>query len=247
MKATRLTLAVLAIGLPALAAQASSQTSADAVYLFAYRIKPGQEAAFDSGYRRHLDWHVQHRDSLSWLGWTVTAGTGLDMFVDGTFGITPQAFDARVDPRADAADADSNITPYADPVYRYAYRLRRELGSSDRLEKGRPAPMQVVSWFTIRPGQMSAFERAVGSLRGRAPPGLDYAVYERRAGGPQPAYLLVIQVQGWAQVEEAIDRLVGALLRLPDSVIAHADTEVWRHRPEWTLIPAADAPRSRSE
>jgi hypothetical protein len=216
--------------------EARAQTTKDAAYLFAYRIKPGLEAAFDSGYRRHLDWHAQHRDSLPWLGWTVVAGTGLDLFVDGTFGITPQAFDARVEPRADAADADSNVRPHANAIYRYAYRLRRELGSADRLEEGRAGAMQLVCWISLRPGPVDQFERTLRALRARSA-GLDYAVYERTAGGPQPAYLVVAQADRWTAIDAAYDRLIGPLLRASDGGIERADSEVWRYRPDLTLIP----------
>jgi len=155
-----------------LAPDATGQITRDAAYLFAYRIKPGREAAFDAGYRRHLDWHAQHRDSLPWLGWTVVAGTWLDLFVDGTFGITPQAFDARVEPRADVADAHSNVTPHADPIYRYAYRVRRELGSAVRLELGRAGAMQLVSSITLRPGSVDQFERPTHTRQPLHRPGL---------------------------------------------------------------------------
>jgi hypothetical protein len=224
------------ITLAGFAPEAAGQDTADAAYLFAYRIKPGREAAFDSGYRRHLDWHARHRDSLSWLGWTVMAGTGQDMFVDGTFGITPGAFDARVEPKADGADADSNVTPYADAIYRQAYRLRRELGSSARLEEGQAAAMQLVTWITVRAGTVEQFEGSVRGLR-RGAAGLDYAIYERTAGGPQPAYLLVVQAGSWTAIDTAHDRLIGPLLRARDAGIAHADSEVWRYRPDLTLIP----------
>jgi hypothetical protein len=96
--------------------------------------------------------------------------------------------------------------------------------------------MQLVSWITLRPGAADRFEGALGRLRGRSV-GLDYALYERTAGGSQPAYLLVVQADGWAAVDAAHDRLLAPLLRGAETGIAHADTEVWRYRPDLTLIP----------
>jgi hypothetical protein len=58
--------------------------------------------------------------------------------------------------------------------------------------------MLLVSWITLRPGAVDQFERSVRALRGRSA-GLDYAVYERTAGGPEPAYLLVVQADRWAR------------------------------------------------
>jgi hypothetical protein len=46
-----------------------------------------------------------------------------------------------------------------------------------------------------------------------------------------------VQADRWARVDAAHDRLMGALLRASDAGIAQADTEVWRYRPDLTLIP----------
>jgi hypothetical protein len=84
---------------------AQTRRNDHAAFLFAYRAKPGMDAAFAEGYRRHLDWHAARGDSLAWLAWTVVDGPQLGTFVDGAFGIAFKAFDDRVDPRGDAADA----------------------------------------------------------------------------------------------------------------------------------------------
>src|SRR5690606_12816878 len=116
-----------------------------AAFLFSYRIIPGMERDFFDGYRRHLEWHRSRADSLSWLGWTVVDGPGLGRFVDGAFGIPHRAFDERVDPAGDGADAARNVTAYATPVGRELHRLRPELGSATRLERGEPGAMQKVT------------------------------------------------------------------------------------------------------
>lgn len=66
------------------AGRTSDQPRGDAAFLFAYYPKQGRQEQFDAGYRRHLDWHREHRDPLPWYGWYVATGERAGMFVDGS-------------------------------------------------------------------------------------------------------------------------------------------------------------------
>lgn len=220
------------------APETSARSGGDAAFLFAYRAKPDMEAAFAQGYRRHLDWHAQQRDSLSWLAWTVIDGPNLGTFVDGAFGIRFKAFDDRVEPRGDAEDASRNVTTFANPISRDVYRVRRDFGSAARLEAGQAAPMQKVVRVTVRPGSERAFEESLRAVatrrRGR---GLDYAVYERVSGGDSPSYMIIVQLSAWAALEDARadpsrDVMAGAA-----TSIVRAESEIWMYRPELTYLP----------
>lgn len=229
------TLLLLVAGL-AIPRPAAPQGHGDAAFLFGYRAKPGMEADFAEGYRRHLAWHAERQDSLAWLGWSVISGAGLGMFVDGVFGARFQAIDDRVDPQGDARDAALNVTAYADAVYRYVFRLRRDLSSAARLEAARPAAMQKVVHVRLPPEGVHAFERGLERL-GDDAQFLDYAVYELVAGGAQPAFLLVIQLDAFAQLEDATRDPSRAALRLPGVAVVHAESEIWLYRPDLTYVP----------
>lgn len=214
----------------------TAQGHGDGLFLFGYMPKPGMEAEFADGYRRHLEWHAERRDSLAWLGWTVVAGPGLGMFVDGVFGTRFRAFDERVDPQADARDAAANVTAFANPIYRHAYRLRHDLSSSARLEAGAPARMQHVVWLTVRPEGVAAFERGLEQLDG-VPGLLDYSTYELVAGGERPAFLIIVQVDAWADLEDPAADPSRVLLRAHGPAVARATSEIWLYRPDLTYIP----------
>ncbi|HEX6048282.1 MAG TPA: hypothetical protein VFZ21_03410 [Gemmatimonadaceae bacterium] len=218
--------------------EAQSPGRGDAAFLFAYRAKPGMDAAFAQGYRRHLDWHAQRGDSLSWLAWTVIDGPNLGTFVDGAFGIGFKAFDDRVDPRGDAEDGARNVTAYANPTSREVYRLRRDLGTAARLEAGRPAAMQKVVHLTIRPEAVHSAETAMRTIasrrRGR---GLDYAVYARVSGGTSPAFMLIAQLAAWADLEDPNADPTRAVIAALGSTVAHAESEIWSYRRELTYFP----------
>jgi hypothetical protein len=216
-----------------------AQPNGDAAFLFAYRARPDMDAAFAQGYRRHLDWHAQRNDSLPWLAWTVIDGPGLGAFVDGTFGITFKAFDDRVDQRGDATDAARNVNAYATGVYRQVHRLRRDLGSSSRLEDRRPAAMQKVVRVIVRPGSERLFEDAVKSVstgdNGRRR--LDVSIYEQVSGGEAPAYVIIVQLAAWAELEDAEADASRAILRAAGSAVERAESEVWLYRPDLTYLP----------
>lgn len=225
---------LVAIATPA---AASAQSNGEAAFLFGYRPRPGMDAEFAEGYRRHLAWHADQRDSLTWLGWSVLAGAGLGMFVDGVFGIRFQAFDERVDPQGDARDAAVNVTPFAQPEYRHAYRLRRDLSSATRLEDRTPSPMQQVLWLSVTSTGVQEFERVFAATR--AVPGgvLDFATYELVAGGEQPAYMLIVQLDSWANLEDAECDPGRLVLRTAGSAVTHARSEIWVYRRDLTYIP----------
>ena len=73
--------------------------------------KPGQGAAFEQGYQRHLEWHRKAGDSWTWHGWSFVLGERIGQFMDGTFGHAAANFDAPVQPAGDAADNAVNVVP----------------------------------------------------------------------------------------------------------------------------------------
>lgn len=212
------------------------QQPRDAAFLFAYRAKPEMDAAFAQGYRRHLDWHAAHNDSLTWHAWTVVDGPAAGTFVDGTFGIAFKAFDDRVDPRGDAEDAGRNVSAFANATDRQVLRLRRDLGVASRLETGSAGAMQRVVWLSIKAYADSSVERALRNLATKRGP-LDYAVYERVSGGEQPGYVVIVQLKAWADLEDVVVDPVRAILRAIGPNLTRVQSETWAYRPDLTYIP----------
>lgn len=221
--------------------------SGDAAHLFGYRIHPGAQARFEDGYRRHLAWHRTHRDALVWYGWIVADGPRQGMFVDGTFGAPFAAFDRRVDLPGDGADAASNVTPHAEPAWRASYRLRREFGNGQALERWQPGASARVVHYRLRAGTQPRFERALAAarerLRGR-PGASSQAWYETVSGGDLPGFMRIEQQGGWTAHDappadpEALLRDAPELGDLRASVES-ARAETWTYRPDLSLIPGA--------
>lgn len=243
--------AIALAAVPALA-QPVLRDSGDAAHLFGYYPKPGMQARFDEGYRRHLAWHRTRRDPLVWYGWYVTAGDRVGMFIDGSFGAPFAAFDRRIDPAGDGADADRNVTPYADTAFRASYRLRRELSTGLPLEQWQPSKSVQVFHYTLRAGTSGRFEQALRAARevllgdDNAPA---HTWYEQVVGGDAPGYLLMIARDDWKSYDahgDSLEALIGqsgnaaqtrALLDGLAAAVTAVKSEAWNYREDLSLIP----------
>jgi hypothetical protein len=215
------------------ASRSPAQGALDAAaFLYGYRITNGQTAAFADGYRKHLDWHRSHGDSLSWLGWFVVDGPDVGMFIDGTFGKPFAAADARVDPAGDAADAGRTFAAYAVASLREVYRRRADLGRGNSLEAGTPAASQQVTRVRVPAGRQAEFEKGARAVASHGDS--DYAVYELVSGGSEGTYLVIAQLAGYRAVGDRT-----SLRRLLDGAgasVTSAESSMWIYHPELSYI-----------
>lgn len=231
-----------------------------AAFLFAYHVKPGMQAQFDEGYRRHLRWHEEKKDPLVWYGWYVSSGERTGMFIDGSFGAPFGAFDRRVEPKADAADFAQTSAPFADTAFRSTYRLRADLSTGWLLEDRQPSPHVEVVHYVLRPGMERAFEEVIGKLRAalRQTQGAPvHTWYELVIGGEHPGYMLMVPRQGWGDYEAARKTLDAALegaygaeqaQALRQSLAAAVDdvrSELWSYRKDLSYFPPPATPGAR--
>jgi hypothetical protein len=236
---------------------AATDTGGDAAFLFAYHPKQGARALFQEGYRRHLEWHEQREDSLPWYAWWVVTGDRTGMFVDGTFGITFSAFDARIDPQGDGADFAQTTAPFADPAFRRVLRLRRDLSTVTRLESRSASRLLQVSEVRLRPGGNAEFEnvlRAVREAQSGSASLPAYTWYELIDGGQRPTYLLMVPAESWSDLASSAVGLSGLIAEtgqnaeagnrrladLVESVVA----ETWSWAQNLTYLPGEGRERT---
>lgn len=232
-------------------ARARTPQPGPAAFLFEYRIPAGQADAFDEAYRRHLSWHRQAGDPLNWFGWYVATGERVGLFVDGTFGIPFASFDARVDPKGDAADFEATVGRLAIPASRLVYRLRPDLSTARTLEDAKPSGTVEVTHLHGRPGSADRIEEALRRIR-KSMTGDSIAPaftwYQLVAGGEQPGYLLMIPREGWRDYEQdprsGLDLLLGRVT--PDgrseaasilrNDVVRQTSETWSYRADLSLL-----------
>lgn len=210
--------------------------------LVAYRLKPGHDAQFEAGYRRHLEWHRQHNDPWAWLGWSFINGPRSGWFMDGTFGHSWAHLDQSVAPEEDLADNIANVDPHADLMENAVYQL------DDRLSREPAAILEapILSMVTVEvePGGQHAFEvRLAGISRPGNAAGLPpaWAVLRLVSGGTPDRYLIMIagsRVADVAMVGAWIDRVSGRG-EGPGTALPIRDwqVETLLHRPDMSYRP----------
>ena len=63
--------------------------------------------------------------------------------------------------------------------------------------------MQQVTTFVLHPGRESMVEHTLRAMVVKKDVGLDYSVYERTSGGEQPAFIVFVQFNAWADLADA--------------------------------------------
>lgn len=210
--------------------------------LFSYQPHAGERASFDSGYQSHLRWHDENGDSLSWIGWDVIAGRRLGQFVDGTFGISFEAWDRRVDPAGDGSHALASFADHADATGRWIVRARPELSSALPLEDRSPPSLAQVVTYSISVAQKEQFEDILRRVIEAVPDrNLEpYTVYESVAGSRDVEFTMFVWRDGLASFDRLGDdpaRAVQEAIADADDLDVRMESELWRLRSDLTLIP----------
>lgn len=238
-------------------AAAAAPLSAQAGLITGWRPEPGQRDALYAGYARHLEWHREAGDTLTWFGWDVMAGPGQGLFVDGTFGAPFAALDVRVDPRGDARDHAVNVDAFASPAWREALLLRRDLSTRTPLEERVPTPYVQVARYTLGGDAgtgAAVLELALREMAsGRAPCSgelLPYTVYESVAGSSAPGFIIMVWRDRLGSFDDdvanpaaCVRQVVAASSQSPAGV--DVTIEVWRLRPDLSYIANAEREESR--
>ena len=212
--------------------------------------KPGQQAAFEAGYVRHLEWHRRQRDPWVWYGWSFVLGERAGLFMDGTFGHAAADFDAAVQPAADAADNAANVFPYADVASHALYERLDALSVGAELPD--TSPYLALATYRVRPGQAPAFEALLALYRAhwqqsaqRDPGarGARYAWFRLRIGGQAPQFLLVRGVASWSEAATLSHFFEAARVERPSGapplseMVEGIRTELLQYRREMSYAP----------
>lgn len=179
----------------AAASAVAQQPTGVAARMVTIKPKDGMRHQFEEGYKRHLDWHRQNKDTWTWYGWQVITGERFGHFVDGTFGHNWDDFDRAVAPAADAADNAENVVPYGDFLSVAQYVLLPEFSRNRSLEDGTPSPFIELVYYHLFPGKESEFERIVRATHGaygKTKQPRTYAWYKLVSGGDHPTYMLLL-------------------------------------------------------
>jgi hypothetical protein len=245
-KHATLAIALAAAGLASGPARAQTEQAA---FLFTYDIDRGKEAAFEAGYAAHLQWHAAHADALPWFGWYVTSGPRTGLFVDGTFGVSFAAMDARPDPAGDGADMAAQVLPYAKARAYSAHVLWPEPSTIRSLETRQPSPVVDVYTLHVPPGGVGAFETALqaAAQTGKAGKGdLAWTWYRLAGGGDLGGYMVLVPRRSWADLARRPSDMAGLITAAygesPDqaraaALVRNVEVETWSYKPRLSRLP----------
>src|SRR5262245_9449158 len=98
--------------------------------IFFQKVKPGSEAQFEAGRKRHMAWHKSKGDTWAWFAWDVLTGDNTGTHVVGTFGRAFKDFDGRDEFQAeDGADAIANTGAFVESTRQALYVLRPDMSA----------------------------------------------------------------------------------------------------------------------
>jgi hypothetical protein len=221
--------------------------------VFSMTPKPGMSKQFEDGRKRHMDWHRKQNDSWRWETWQVETGPTTGSYVSVTFGHTFKDFDtweAKLG-AADVADTTTNLLPYLTENGDNSFWM--VMPDISNMPQGNPNPkMAEVNHFLLRPGSSQDFTDAVKKIdeaikKSNWP--VHYTWYSLVDGGEAPHYVLLIYMNGWADLAEPepsfpamLEKGVGrhdaeSLMHTIDKAIQRQWTETIRYRQDLSYEP----------
>ncbi len=223
------------------------EVEGDAAFLFAYSVKEGQMNNFVEGYKKHLQWHMDKNDPLPWYAWFVFTGNRLGLFIDGTFGISFEAFDNRVAPREDYQDFLKTTAPFVDANFRQVLQLKRDLSTIFLLEEQKPTSQIDIFHIELHQGTEVDFEkliRDIVSKISKSSEKVNFTTYKILSGSEHPKYIVMAPRNNFKdfnssttfnsftalitnyQDPEHVNQYLGKLTKS----IKNTYTETWRYR-----------------
>ena len=264
MKSRLLALSLtLLLNLPA-AAQSSAKKAADQpmaapsgdvtiVQVIAGGARPGSEAQYMEGRKRHIEFHRSQNDAWSYHAYQVISGEQTGSFVTVTSPHKWSDQDARDQfNRDDQADVMKNILPYAGHTEVSYWRVRSDMSRAGAPKADDPpAPYYAVSHFILHadalPGFIDNVKRASAAADKVNAPGPSGLWYQLANGGEGPHFVLVTPRKTWAEfnappIDDVLKQALGAegatLISNIRKAFARTWTETIQHRDDLSYHPA---------
>ena len=216
--------------------------------------KPGGQAAFEAGRKKHVAFHKAQNDTWTWSAYEIQTGDDTGNFVFATCGhawADFDAWDAKMG-KADTADANVNIAPFVQRATDGFYLYRADMSLAPPGQP--PAPITAVTIYTLHPGAGPAFTAAIRRINEALSKQPDWPKtsgwLQLMNGGESPTFVLLNSRKSWADFaplsksvadvltetygKEESDKILGTL----GSSAAHIYTHAATYRPDLSYVPA---------
>lgn len=166
--------------------------------------KPGMQAQFEEGRKRHSAFHAAQKDSWNILVWEIVTGEKTGSYLMASGGHSWKDFDEReAFDKMDAPDVSKNLQPYIAESARMMYVFRDDLSLTK--PPATLAKMRVVTRYWVAPESVPAFIEAVKKVNDGIKktnfPVKPSRWYSLASGGVVPEFVLISDRASWAEME----------------------------------------------
>jgi hypothetical protein len=215
-----------------------------------WKIKPGMEAKFEEGLKRHNDFHRKHADTMALITFQIQSGPDTGAYVRFAGGRHWQDFDAEeAMAKEDQADTAVNTDPY---IASTTTRYYRSLTDVSRPQSA-AAAMYAIAFYRVKPGKTDDFMRAIGKINeaiGKTQWPVHYSWFALANGGDGPEFVLSMPRDKWADfnppektfdkmLEEAFGRSEAeSIMDTYDHAISSVSSQIVVYRADLSYLPA---------
>jgi hypothetical protein len=165
----------------------------------------GQEASFEKGYIKHLDWHKANGDTWSWYAWFFLTGPRNGQFIDATVDHPWSDFDHSVKPAEDGPDADLHVAPYGEVKGIDRVSCITALTTADAAS----LQSRLLRWITVEVSDLREAEKLLAAWE-HDHPAKNIRVFKPVDGGPLKRlniWLTFADMAGYGKSEKLVEEL----------------------------------------
>ena len=218
-----------------------------------WTIKPGTVSKFETGLKRHNQFHVKQGDTQTHETYAIESGENAGRYWRLAPGRHWEDFDSEEKfAEADTADSDTNLTPYIESGIPMYFEFLTDVSNAPP-DDAPPVALWELYFFGVKPGHYNQFSLAMKKAKDAAvkvnwPERWVWHVLVN--GGEHDQFVLAIPHVNWANfnppakpfpvmLQEALGELeADAVGKLFDDAIASSRSEILRYRPELSYVPA---------
>jgi hypothetical protein len=215
-----------------------------------WKAKPGMEAKFEEGLKRHNDFHRRQGDTMALMTLQVQSGPETGAYIRLASDRHWADFDAEeAMAKADQADTAVNTDPYIASTTTSYYRQLTDVSRP----KSAAAAMYSIAFYQVKQGKADDFMLAIKKFHeaiGKTEWPVHYAWFALVNGGDGPQFVLSVPRDKWADFnppEKSFDKMLAeaygptearSLGEMFDHCVSGTSSEIVVFRADLSYIPA---------
>ena len=231
----------------------NAQNANNVCRVYFFKPKPGADAQYEAGRKKHMQFHRTQKDTFTWGTWLIQTGENTGTYVTSTCGHAWKDFDEweKRMGKADTADSNINLVPNAGATWDGFYVERADLSLAPPNRP--PAAMTAVTIYVLKPGAAPDFIGAVTKINAALQKSSDIPKnstwLQLINGGEGPSFVLLSDRNSYADMapgpKSIIDAVTDAygqetsdqIFKTIRNSTAHVSTELAEYRADLSYVP----------